>query len=170
VRPGDCKVHDVKEKTWRHLDFFEHQAFLTARVPRVECPEHGVHQVKVPWGRPGSGFTLLFEALTMALCAQMPVLAVAVLVGGHDSRIWRVVHHYVDRAREREDLSQVSRIGIDDTSFRRGQSYVTIFADLECKRAIFARRAATPRHSGLSRPISAAMAGTPTRSRRSART
>jgi transposase len=135
---ADCKVHDVSEKTWRHLDFFEHQAFLTARVPRVECPEHGVHLVALPWARPGSGFTLLFEALTMALCAQMPVRAVADLVGEHDTRVWRIVHHYVDQAREREDLSGVSRIGIDDTSFRRGQSYVTIFADLDRKRAIFA--------------------------------
>jgi transposase len=110
---ADCKVHDVSEKTWRHLDFFEHQAFLTARVPRVECPEHGVHLVALPWARPGSGFTLLFEALTMALCAQMPVRAVADLVGEHDTRVWRIVHHYVDQAREREDLSGVSRIGIE---------------------------------------------------------
>src|SRR5450759_3101080 len=40
-----CEVHDTSEKTWRHLNFFQHEAYLTARVPRVRCPEHGVHPV-----------------------------------------------------------------------------------------------------------------------------
>jgi transposase len=134
----DCAVHDTEQKTWRHLDFFQHQAFLTARVPRVRCPEHGVHLVKVAWARPGSGFTLLFEALTMALCQQMPIRAVAALVGEHDTRVWRIVHHYVERALAEQDLSGVERVGVDDTSFRRGQSYVTLFADLDERRCVFA--------------------------------
>lgn len=133
-----CKVHDTDTKTWRHLDFFQHQAYLTARVPRVRCPEHGVHHVAVPWARPGSGFTLLFEALVMALAKQMPIAALAGLVGEHDTRIWRIVHHYVDQARERQDLSGVRRLGVDETSFRRGQDYVTVFADIDRSAAIFA--------------------------------
>ncbi|MHB1816451.1 MAG: transposase family protein [Streptosporangiaceae bacterium] len=35
---GACPVHDATEKRWRHRDLFEHQAFLSARVPRVTCP------------------------------------------------------------------------------------------------------------------------------------
>ena len=68
-----CKVHDTERHTWRHLNFFEHEAFLTARVPRVICSEHGVRQVQVPWARERSDFTLLFEALVMALVKEMPV-------------------------------------------------------------------------------------------------
>src|SRR6266516_6276715 len=136
-RPG-CAVHDTSEQSWRHLDFFQHQAYLRARVPRVRCPEHGVRQVELAWARAGSGFTLLFEALLMALVAEMPVRAVAELVGEHDTRLWRVVHHYVAAARAREDLSTVERVGIDETSFRRGQDYVTLFADLDRRRCVFA--------------------------------
>ena len=119
----------------RHLDFFEHEAYLVARVPRVRCGEHGVRQVALPWARPGSGFTLLFEALVMALAAQMPIRAVAELVGEHDTRLWRIVHHHVDEALEQQDLSGVCRIGVDETSFKRGQDYVTMFADLDASRA-----------------------------------
>jgi transposase len=133
-----CEVHDTTEKTWRHLDFFQHQAFLVARVPRVRCPEHGVRQVALPWARPGSGFTLLFEALVMALVAEMPVAAVGELVGEHDTRIWRIVHHYVDRALARQDLSTVTRVAVDETSFRRGQDYVSVFACLDQARVVFA--------------------------------
>jgi transposase len=132
-----CKVHDTEQKTWRHLDFFQHEAYLTARVPRVRCAEHGVHQVTVAWARPGSGFTLLFEALVMALARQMAIAALARLVGEHDTRIWRIVHHYVDEARARQDLSGARRLGVDETSFRRGQDYVTVFADIDRAAAIF---------------------------------
>jgi transposase len=134
---GGCEVHDTEEKTWRHLDFFEHQAYLSARVPRVICSEHGTRQVRVPWARERSGFTLLFEALVMALVKDMPVAALAGLVGEYDKRIWRIVHHYVDEAVERQDLSGVEQLGIDDTSFRRGQDYVSVFADLDERRAVF---------------------------------
>lgn len=55
----------------------------------MRCGERGVRQVWVPWARPGSGVTLLFEALTMALVAEMPGKAVGDLVGEYDTRIWR---------------------------------------------------------------------------------
>jgi transposase len=132
------KARDTETKTWRHLDFFQHQAFLTARVPRVDCREHGVHQVKVPWARERSGFTLLFEALVMALVKEMPVAAVAELIGESDMRVWRVLHHYVDAAVDAQDLSRLERLGIDETSSRRGQDYVSVFADLDERRAVFA--------------------------------
>ncbi|MCA1698830.1 MAG: ISL3 family transposase, partial [Actinobacteria bacterium] len=132
-----CPVHDSETKTWRHLDFFEHEAYLTARVPRVVCAEHGVHLVALPWARAQSGFTLLFEALVMALAKQMPIAALAHLVEEHDTRIWRIVHHYVDEARARQDLSGVRRLGVDETSFRRGQDYVTVFADIDRAAAIY---------------------------------
>jgi len=135
---AECEVHDTSEKSWRHLDFFQHQAYLIARVPRVRCPEHGVRQVTLAWARPGSGFTLLFEALVMAMVAEMPVRAVADLVGENDTRVWRVLHHYVEDARADQDLSGVERLGVDETSNKRGQDYVSIFADLDAGRAIFA--------------------------------
>jgi transposase len=134
-----CKVHDTETQTWRHLNFFEHETYLHARVPRVDCPEHGVKRVKVPWARERSDFTLLFEALVMALAKEMPVAAIGRLVGEYDKRIWRIVHHYVDEAVEAQDLAGMEQLGIDDTSFRRGQSYVSVFCDLDPgeRRAVF---------------------------------
>ena len=134
----DCPVYDTQEKVWRHLDFFQHAAYLHARVPRVQCPEHGVHLVSVPWAREGSGFTLLFEALVMAMVREMPVLTVARLVRETDQRLWRVLDHYVAKAREAVDMSEVHAIGVDETSSRRGHDYISLFVDLEAKRLLFA--------------------------------
>jgi transposase len=126
-----CPVHDTEPKTWRHLDFFQHQAYLHARVPRVTCPSHGTRQVALPWARPGSGFTLLFEALLLALLAEMPVKAVAELVGEHDTRLWRLLHHHVEQARAKVSMVEVTRVGVDETSARRGHDYVSLFVDLD---------------------------------------
>lgn len=135
--PG-CPVHDTTRKTWRHLNFFEHEAYLHARVPRVRCDRCGVRQVAVPWARPESGFTLLFEAFVMALVAEMPVKAVAELVGEHDTRIWRVLHHYVAVGRAAADFSATRRVGLDETSRRRGHHYISLFVDLDRPRLLFA--------------------------------
>jgi transposase len=135
---ADCPAYDTERKTWRHLNFFQHQAYLTARVPRIRCETCGIKTVNVPWARPDSGFTLLFEALVMTMVSAMPVAAVARIVGEHDTRLWRVVHHYVDQARARIDTSDVTRIAIDETAARRGHDYITLFADIDQARVLFA--------------------------------
>ena len=126
-----CKAHDFAEFSWRHLNFFQHHCLIKARVPRVRCPEHGLKRVNVPWARPGSGFTLLFEQAVMLLAREMPVNAVARYVGVTDKRIWRVVTHYVLKAMGKLDLSRLCGIGLDETATRRGHHYVTIFVDMD---------------------------------------
>lgn len=133
-----CKAYDTSNKTWRHLNFFEHRTYLHARVPRVQCLECGVKLVRVPWAREGSGFTLLFEGFVLALVKAMPVAAASRLVGENDTRLWRILHHYVDRAREQADFSEVTQVGVDETSSKRGHNYITLFADLEEAKVMFA--------------------------------
>ena len=135
---ADCPAYDTERMTWRHLNFFQHQAYLNARMPRVRCDRCGVKTANVPWARPDSGFTLLFEALVMTMVSAMPVKAVARIVGEHDTRLWRVVHHYVDQARARADASGVTRLAIDETAARRGHDYVTLFVDIDQARVVFA--------------------------------
>ena len=130
------EVHDTKERVWRHLNFFQYKAFIHARVPRVTCPTHGVHQVEVPWSRPGSGFTLLIEAYVVELAKHLPVAVIAALMDEHDNRLWRILHHYVNAAREAEVYPDVDRIGIDETS-RKGHHYITVVVDLAQKRVLY---------------------------------
>lgn len=118
-------------KRWRHLNFWQHPTYLSARVPRVQCPQHQVKQVSVPWARPESGFTLMFEAFVMALVREMPVAAVANLVAEHDTRLWRVVRHYVGRAHDRQDWGEVRAVAIDDTATRKGHRYATVVVEID---------------------------------------
>jgi transposase len=135
---GTCgPTHDTVVKRWRHLDFFQYRCELEARVPRVDCPEHGVRLVEVPWARAGSGFTLLFEALTMMVCREMPMKAASELLAEHDTRLWRVVAHYVELAQAKRDWSELKRVLIDETSSKRGHRYVTNFADAQTRELLF---------------------------------
>lgn len=133
-----CKAYDTQNKMWRHLNFFEHVTYLHVRTPRVECPDCGIKQVPVPWAREGSGFTLLFEAYILAMAKEMPVNAVARMVGEYDTRIWRILHHYVESARSEEDYSRVTKIGLDETSSKKGHNYITIFVDMDRSKVLFA--------------------------------
>lgn len=135
---ADCPAYDSEEKTWRHLNFFEHVSYLHARTPRVSCSACGVKAAQVPWSRRESGFTLLFEAFIMTLARQMPVNAIARMVAEHDTRIWRILHHYVETARGAQDHSDVAEIGIDETASRRGHRYVTTFVDIARARVLYA--------------------------------
>jgi len=75
-------VHDTQEREWRHLNFFQYQAYIRAKVPRVRCEACGkTAQVPVPWAREGSGFTQLMEALIVTLAGAMTVRQVAQLLG-----------------------------------------------------------------------------------------
>src|SRR5271166_2292530 len=132
-----CGVHDTKDETWRHLDFFQHRTLLHARVPRVICPKCGVRKVATPWARAGSGFTLLFEAYVLALAKAMPIANAAKLLGEHDTRLWRIVEHYVWRAVEALDLSDVQRIAADETSARRGHDYISLFVDMARRKVVY---------------------------------
>ncbi len=134
-----CPVHDTHEQTWRHLDFFQHQAFLTARVPRTQCEAHGVRTVCVPWARDGSGFTLLFEAFLLLMAPEMPVAALARTVGEHDTRLWRVLQWHTLDARERVEMKEVRDLVVDETSRARGHDYVTLFVEpgVEKSRVLF---------------------------------
>ena len=126
-----CKAHDFESFTWQHLNFFQHHCFITARVPRVACPDHGVKRAAVPWARPGSRFTLLFEHAALVLVREMPVLAAARFIGITDKRLWRIVDHYVRRAVAGLDLRGVRSLGLDETASRRRHNYVTVFIDMD---------------------------------------
>ena len=135
---ADQGIHDRVSKSWRHLDFFQYEAWLHADVPRVTCTACGkTTQVPVPWAREGSGFTLLFEALALSLCKELPVAQAAQQLRVQSHRLWRRIAFYVKAARAKDDMSEVRQIGIDETSTKKGQQYITVVHDLPAKRLLF---------------------------------
>jgi transposase len=131
-------AYDTEEKSWQHLNFFQHRCYLHARVPRLQESQGKVYQIDVPWARAGSGFTMLFEAYAMLLIeSEMPVCNVAKTLEVTQPRIWRVFDYWLKKAVSKDDLSEVKKVGIDETSRKKGHEYITQVVDLDTGRTIF---------------------------------
>ncbi len=134
----NCSAYDTKEKVLQHIDYFNYITYLHCRVPRVKCSNCGILQIEVPRAREQSHFTLQMEAMILELAKRMPVSQVGNLLGEHDTRLWRVINHYVGEARSKEDLSDVVEVGLDETSRKKGHEYITLVADIKDSKVIFA--------------------------------
>ena len=133
-RPSDgalSPVYDSAPRSWRHLNFFQFECYLHAFLPRIDggTPD-GVKTIAVPWARPGSGFTLLMEAMIVMLCQTgMTVAEAARTVTETAHRLWRILFHHVAQAHGAMDLSKVVELSVDETSVRRGHEYVTVVCE-----------------------------------------
>ncbi len=138
IKGVECNVHDTVKRNWQHLNFFEHQCYIYARVPRIKTSEGKVQNVEVPWARPNSGFTLLFEAFAMLLMEnEMPVNKAADILKVYPKRIWTIFNYWIELALSKDEQSTVTAIGIDETSRKKGHDYVTVAVDLQQRRVLF---------------------------------
>jgi transposase len=118
------------ERVWRHLDTCQFATQLHAAPPRVQCPEHGVHQVKLPWADERSRFTLMFERFAIDVLLETDLSgAIRILHIG-----WEAAFHLMERAVARGKLAKKrlapTVIGVDETSVAKGQRYITVVCDL----------------------------------------
>lgn len=126
-----CRDH-AEERVWRQLDTCQYQTFFHARVPRVECPTHGVRPVRVPWAEARRRFTLLRERLVIDRIRQGSTRSGACRI----ARIrwdegWGVMARAVARGRARNVAQPIPYLGVDEKAFRKGHRYHTIVCDLE---------------------------------------
>ena len=127
-----CGIADhAPERTWRHLDTMQFETVLKARVPRAKCGACGVKTTAVPWAGKYSRFTLMFEAFAIEVIqACGNVKAAAGLLRLDWDSVHRIMERAVERGLKRRDTESVRYVGIDEKSFRRGQSYISLLTDL----------------------------------------
>ncbi len=131
VCAGPARRYDSRERRWRHLDTCQYRTLLVADVPRVECREHGVHQVFLPWAEPGGRFTALFEALVIDWLKEASITAVARQLRLSWDEVDGVMQRAVVRGLARRTRKTIRRLGVDETSFARRHEYVTVVVDAE---------------------------------------
>jgi len=133
----ECEVEGAlydhaEERVWRHLDTCQFQTLLHARPPRVNCPEHGVRQVRLPWAEPHARFTLLFERFAIIVLEQTTIQAATKILGMSWEEAWHILERAVDRGLSRKPRRVIPEIGVDEKSAGRGQqNYVTIVCDVK---------------------------------------
>ena len=133
-----CERYDDEEteRVWRHGDVVFFPCYVHCRRPRIKCKDHKILVVEAPWARKGSRYTLLFESYAMLLMKSMPVENARKLLRVSHTAMRRILKYWVEKAVKNDDLSEVKAICIDETSFKRGQSYVTVVSDAIARRVI----------------------------------
>jgi len=121
--------YDSRPRRWRHLDTCQYRTILVADVARVECKEHGVLQVFLPWAEPGSRFTALFEALVIDWLREASITAVSRQLCLSWDEAAGIQGRAVQRGLRRRRPQAVAHIGIDETSFAKRHEYVTIVTE-----------------------------------------
>ena len=128
--------YEPNERVWRHGDCMFFPTYVHCRRPRVLCPHCGVQQINAPFERKNSRFTLLFEGYAMLIMADMPRSKAAQLLRCNEKSLAEILVYWVNKAVEERPLDDVSSLAIDETSFRRGHSYVTLVLDAQRRRVI----------------------------------
>ena len=133
---GYRQGYEKTERIWRHGDCLFYPAYVHCRRPRIKCEQHGTKVVEAPWARKHSRFTLLFEGYAMLILADMPILKASKVLRCNEKSLTRMMRYWVQKAVDSDDLSRVTALSIDETSFKRGQSYVTVIVDAAARRVI----------------------------------
>ena len=110
--------YDQRTRRWRHLDTCQLKTLLVADVPRVQCAEHGVVTVSVPWAEPGSGFTALFEALVINWLKAASTSAVSERLRLSWNAVDGIMQRAVQRGLSRRAALSPRHLSVDETSYR----------------------------------------------------
>lgn len=124
-----CAGYDKRRRRWRHLDTCQLKTLLVADVPRVQCPEHGVVTVSVPWAEPGSGFTALFEALVIDWLKEASISAVSARLRLSWNAVDGIMQRAVKRGLARRGELSPKRLSVDETAYRKGHDYITVVTE-----------------------------------------
>ena len=119
------KVHDARERLWRHLDFGTMKVYLRASLRRLRCPRCGVTTELVPWAQPQSWFTEAFEHAVAYLAQSAAKSIVSETMRVAWATVGSIVARFVARHRGDDPLAGLTHIGIDELSYRRHHEYVS---------------------------------------------
>lgn len=123
-----CPRYDHRASSWRHLDLFEYTTILHCDVPRVECPEHGVVTMHVPWAEGLTGYTKIFEQQVIGWLSETTISAVSRRMRLNAKTVASMMQRAVDRGLARRRASDCSTLCVDETSFKKRHKYVTVIS------------------------------------------
>lgn len=128
----EAGVYDhAPERTWRHLNLFEFEAHIHARLPRTHCKQCGVKLIVNNWAEGASPYTAKFESFVIDLAKECSVEGVRRIAGLTWDQVWGEVERAVKRGQARKERRLPTRIGVDEKSFARRHKYETIVCDLD---------------------------------------
>ena len=130
-------IHGWERRNWRHLDTCGFATVITAEVPRVKDEKGQTQTVAVPWAEKLSRFTRSFEVFRVEVLRAARSLSEACeLLSISWDQAHRIMERAVERGLEGRCLEELAAVGIDEKSFLRGQSYLSVLSDPKGSRVL----------------------------------
>ena len=129
--------YDRRARRWRHLDTCQLRTWIDAEVPRVQCAQHGIKQIAIPWAEPGGQFTHMFERLAIDFLRECSVTGAAALLRITWDEAWGIKGRAVQRGLARRTAEPIPYVGVDEKAITKGHRYLTVVADLQRHRVLF---------------------------------
>jgi transposase len=127
-------------RRWRSLDFGSMRVYIEAPAPRVSCKDCGIVVAAVPWARHKSRFTYGFEDTTAWLMIHSSRTAVSELMRIAWNTAGDIAKRVYDSVKPQDIFDGLVRIGIDETSYKKGHKYMTVIVDHDSGRLIWAAK------------------------------
>ncbi|MYF40417.1 MAG: ISL3 family transposase [Rhodothermaceae bacterium] len=136
-------VYDRRPRKWRHLDTGKYRTYVEAQIPRVKCPVHGVRTITVPWASRSARMPFSFEAMAIDWLQEASISAVARLLDLSWNAIDGIMRRAVERGLARRSEQSFTRIGVDETSYKKGHKYITVVSDSDTGTVLYAGQGRT---------------------------
>jgi transposase len=125
-------LHDhTTSRSWRHLDHGDCATWLHARIPRVDCPVHGIRRVHVPWALPGARFTTAFERHAIDVLLEADITGATRLLRISWREAWHLMERAVERGLKAQGRRVIAPLGADEKAVAKRHRYVTLVRDLD---------------------------------------
>lgn len=129
---AECSVRDhAPERVWRHLDTCEFQTYIHARLPRVQCNEHGIVTACVPFATPQISVTMSMEKLCIKAMQECTLQGAEKLIGVTPRKLQRIQSLAVARGLERRGEDTPLKMGLDEKQVFSRHKYFTVITDLK---------------------------------------
>jgi transposase len=127
-----CSVYDhAPERVWRHLDSCNFKTYIHAKIPRVNCQEHGILQSPTPWAEPNSRYTLMFEQLALSVLQECTIAGAAKILRVSWGTAWNLMEKAVQRGLNRKKSEKLRYLGVDEKSNKKGHNYFTLIYNID---------------------------------------
>ena len=137
--------HPTSIGRWQDLNWGPIRVYLVYRCRRVTCIrcDGRPRNELVPWAAAGTKFTHRMEELAAFLARQTDITSVTSILG----MAWRTVGRIVRRVgTERLDPDRwkgLTRIGVDEFSYRKRHRYLTVVLDHDTGKVVWASKGKT---------------------------
>lgn len=124
-----CETYDTRKRRWRHLDTCQYKTIIEAETPRVNCSDHGVLTIQVPWADQSSRYSIMFECAILKWAQECSILSLSRRMRISWNAINGIMYRGVKRGLKRRREVNCKHLSVDETCIGKNRTFITILSN-----------------------------------------